>query len=125
MTRHLARYCGIELPDSQCGYRLLDLHAWTRLRFAARHFEIESELIVRYVHAGYAIDFIPVQTRYGAEQSKIRPLRDTIRWFRWWHIIRTELARATAEPSRDAHSRPVAASIRPTAPAAHAPDAIA
>lgn len=92
MSRILGDFCGRPIPDSQCGFRLLDLHAWNRLQFSSDHFEIESEMIVRFLYAGFAIDFVPVQTRYGSESSKIRPLKDTFRWLRWWFAIRHELS---------------------------------
>ena len=92
MSHHIGGYCGMTLPDSQCGFRLINLRAWRRFRFSAQHFEIESELIVRFLKAGFAIDFVPVQTRYASECSKIRPLRDTLRWLQWWKAMRQELA---------------------------------
>jgi glycosyltransferase involved in cell wall biosynthesis len=98
MSARLSRFCGVPLPDSQCGFRLVYLESWSRLQFSARNFEIESELLVRFAWAGLGIDFIPVQTLYAREQSKIRPVKDTIRWFRWWHSIRTELKQSPREP---------------------------
>lgn len=92
MSRALASFCRSEIPDSQCGFRLLDLRAWRTMPFSSDHFEIESELIVRFLHAGFHVEFVPVQTRYGAESSKIRPLKDTLRWLRWWVAIRNELS---------------------------------
>jgi glycosyltransferase involved in cell wall biosynthesis len=92
MSDQIGAFCGTALPDSQCGFRLVHLPTWKRFQFSARRFEIESELIVRFVKAGLPIEFIPVQTRYATERSKIRPVRDTLRWFRWWTAIRRELA---------------------------------
>ena len=92
MSRRISSYCRIEIPDSQCGFRMVNLHAWNRLPFSADHFEIESEMIVRFLHIGHAVGFVPVQTRYASVCSKIRPLRDALRWFRWWFAIRNELS---------------------------------
>lgn len=92
MSRILANLCAFPIPDSQCGFRLLDLHAWNRLRCSSDHFEIESEMIVRFLQAGHKIDFIPIETRYGSESSKIRPLKDTLRWLHWCYSIRNELS---------------------------------
>jgi glycosyltransferase involved in cell wall biosynthesis len=92
MSRRLGKLCQTSLPDSQCGFRMLDLRAWSELRFSSDHFEIESELIVRFLMAGLTVDFVPIQTRYGLERSKIQPLRDTIRWLKWWRAIRSEMA---------------------------------
>jgi glycosyltransferase involved in cell wall biosynthesis len=92
LSRKLSRFCGCDLPDSQCGFRMVHLESWRKLEFTSEHFEIESELLVRFVRAGFAIEFVPIETRYARERSKIRPLRDTIRWLRWWNGIRRELA---------------------------------
>ena len=92
MSQRISAYCRVEIPDSQCGFRMVNLHAWNRITFSADHFEIESEMIVRFIHLGHTLGFVPVQTRYGSECSKIRPLRDTLRWFRWWFGIRNELS---------------------------------
>jgi glycosyltransferase involved in cell wall biosynthesis len=92
MSRQLGRFCETALPDSQCGFRMVNLHSWSRLQFTANHFEVESELIVRFLKAGYGIEFVPVQTVYGAEKSKIRPFQDTIRWLKWWSAIRKEMS---------------------------------
>ncbi len=106
MSRTISAYCRMEIPDSQCGFRMVDLHAWNRIAFSADHFEIESEMIVRFLHRGHKLGFVPVQTRYASETSKIHPLRDTLRWFRWWFDIRTELSRndrnLAIEPRYDA-----------------------
>jgi glycosyltransferase involved in cell wall biosynthesis len=98
MSARLSRFCGLPLPDSQCGFRLVHLESWSRFQFSARNFEIESELLVRFAWAGLGVEFIPVQTLYAREQSKIRPVKDTVRWFRWWHAIRAELKQSPREP---------------------------
>jgi glycosyltransferase involved in cell wall biosynthesis len=84
MSLRLSRTVGFPLPDSQCGFRMMRLDAWSRLAIRANHFEIESELLLRFVREGYGVQFIPVQTIYGSERSKINPVWDTFRWFRWW-----------------------------------------
>lgn len=99
MTRQLSRIAGHPLPDSQSGYRLMNLDAWSHLQVQASHFEIESELLLAFVAAGHVVESVPIQVIYRDERSKIRPLRDTIRWFRWWRHARAALARAnTARP---------------------------
>jgi len=84
MSRRLSRLAGRELPDTQCGYRLIRLSAWRDLSLASSHFEIESEMLLAFVRTNKRICFIPVKTVYKSEQSKIHPVRDTIRWLRWW-----------------------------------------
>ena len=83
MSRQLADRAGCELPDTQCGFRLMNLTVWSKLQIQTRHFEIESELLLAFAAAGQKIDFVPIQVIYQDEESKIRPMQDTWRWFRW------------------------------------------
>lgn len=83
MSWKLSRLAGCALPDTQCGYRLMDLNAWSALNLRTAHFEFESELLIAMARAGFHIKFVPIQVIYGDERSKIHPLRDTWRWFRW------------------------------------------
>ncbi len=93
MSRRLSDAAGFLLPDSQCGFRLLRLSAWSGLSIHAAHFEIESETLLAFIAAGHSVKFIPVQTIYKGERSKIRPVRDTVRWFRWWSQARRKMVR--------------------------------
>jgi glycosyltransferase involved in cell wall biosynthesis len=85
MSRRLSNAAGIYLPDSQCGFRLMKLASWSTLTLQAGHFEIESEMLLAFVAAGYSVKFVPIQVIYKGERSKIHPVRDTWRWFSWWH----------------------------------------
>ena len=88
MSRRLSRFAGRKLPDSQCGFRLMNLQAWATLSIATSRFEIESEVLLAFVMAGYGTEFAPIRVIYKGEHSKIHPVRDTIRWFRWWRRLR-------------------------------------
>ncbi|NOS69739.1 MAG: glycosyltransferase family 2 protein [Verrucomicrobia bacterium] len=84
MSRRLSKLTGIALADSQCGFRLVNLDAYSRMALTTQRFEIESEMLVAFAAARYRIGFVPVRTIYKAEASKIHPLLDTWRWFSWW-----------------------------------------
>lgn len=84
MSRRLSRRAGVPLPDSQCGLRLIELHAWAGLSLTTTRFEIESEMLLAFLAAGHGVEFVPIRTIYKSEKSKIHPLYDTVRWFRWW-----------------------------------------
>ncbi|MBI2926756.1 MAG: glycosyltransferase family 2 protein [Verrucomicrobia bacterium] len=84
MSRQLSRRAGSHLPDTQCGFRLMRLDAWARLPSQAAHFEIESDVLLGFLAAGQRVEFVPIQVIYKARASKIHPLVDTVRWFRWW-----------------------------------------
>ena len=83
MSWELSRLTGQSFPDSQCGFRLIKLDHWAPLPIVASHFEVESEILVQFAKARLTIEFIPIQVIYKAEQSKIHPLRDALRWLRW------------------------------------------
>lgn len=83
MTRRLCQMSGCSVPDSQCGFRLIRSSALAQIHLRTDHFETESELLVAVAHAGLEIATVPVAVIYGSGQSKIRPLRDAWRWWRW------------------------------------------
>jgi len=88
ISRRISQAAGQLLPDSQCGFRLMNLEAWASMPINASRFEIESEVLLAFVAAGHAVAFVPIRVLYKTEQSKIHPLWDTIRWFRWWRQVR-------------------------------------
>ncbi len=88
MSARLAKAAGQPLPDSQCGFRLMSLPALHGLAITTEHFEIESEVLLAFARAGHRIEFVPIRVLYKQEQSKIHPLQDTLRWFRWWRRAR-------------------------------------
>jgi glycosyltransferase involved in cell wall biosynthesis len=94
MSRRLSLLAGQALPDTQCGFRLMDLRVWRALKLSTRHFEIESELLLSFLAGGHAIEFVPIQVIYKSEQSKIHPVQDSWRWFRWWRATKGEWRRS-------------------------------
>jgi glycosyltransferase involved in cell wall biosynthesis len=87
MSWQLSKLAGQTLVDSQCGFRLMNVEVLTGLPILSKHFEIESEMLLRFAQAGLAIDFVPIQVVYKEERSKIHPWRDTVRWFRWRYQV--------------------------------------
>jgi glycosyltransferase involved in cell wall biosynthesis len=83
MSWQLSRLAGQRLPDSQCGFRLMNMQDWALLPIQSSHFEIESEVLLLFAQAHLDIRFVPIQVIYKQEQSKIHPWRDTVRWLRW------------------------------------------
>lgn len=99
MSARLSRLAGRTLPDSQCGFRLMEIAPWKQLELTTSHFEIESELLMAFVDSGYSVEFIPVRVIYGNEQTKIAPLQDGWRWLAWlWRAYhrRRSIARQNA-----------------------------
>ena len=83
MSWQLSRLVGVRLTDTQCGFRLLHLPSLARLQVKSDCFEIESEVLIQFARAKFVIAFVPIQVIYADERSKIRPLRDTLRWWTW------------------------------------------
>jgi glycosyltransferase involved in cell wall biosynthesis len=73
-----------KVGDSQSGFRIMDVKIVPSLSFSTSHFDTESEILVDASRAGFKITEAPIQTVYGTEKSKQNPLRDTIRFFRFF-----------------------------------------
>ena len=71
---------GVRIADSQSGFRLVRTELLRRVRLVTSHFETESEMLIKGARAGASFGSVSIPTIYGAEQSKIRPGRDTWRF---------------------------------------------
>jgi glycosyltransferase involved in cell wall biosynthesis len=94
MSRRISQMAGVVLPDSQCGFRLVNLEILHHLAIRANRFEIESAMLVAFCAAGHKVEFVPIQTIYHNDASKINPVTDTLRWLCW----RFTQERTTAGP---------------------------
>lgn len=92
----LSSLAGATLPDTQCGFRLVRLSVWETLPLRCAHFEVESEMLLACLAGGRRVEFIPVRSCYASGHSKIRPVRDALRWFAWLWRARGDFARARA-----------------------------
>lgn len=81
MSALLSKRAGIDVPDTQCGYRAVTREAIRDMRLTVSRFEIESEMILLAGEMGLEVRSVPVRTIYGTEKSRIRPIRDTVRFF--------------------------------------------
>jgi glycosyltransferase involved in cell wall biosynthesis len=91
MSQKLSQSAGRELPDTQCGFRLIHIPTWASLPLSAAHFEVESEMTMAFLAAGHPVEFVPVRCIAGARKSRIRPVTDTLRWWKWWQKMKREL----------------------------------
>ncbi len=92
MSWILTKLTSRDLPDTQCGLRLLNLEKAMGLGLRSSSFQIESEMLISFLAAGNEVAFVPIQTLYKLGRSKIRPFRDSILWFRWLFSAREQLA---------------------------------
>ncbi|MBV9274633.1 MAG: glycosyltransferase family 2 protein [Verrucomicrobia bacterium] len=82
MSWQIGKLCRRELPDSQCGYRMAHRNLLPVLLRSSNGFAFETESLLLAIEAGFLVSFVPVRTIYRAEQSKIRPARDTLGYAR-------------------------------------------
>ena len=82
MSRRISRICGQEIPDTQCGFRMLEAPVIPFLFQGAERFDYETEMLIVASRQGFRIDSVPVSTVYGDEVSSIHPMRDTLRFLK-------------------------------------------
>jgi glycosyltransferase involved in cell wall biosynthesis len=82
MSRQISAACGQEIPDTQCGYRLLHRQLIPELLGGAARFDYETEMLIVASRKGFRIASVPISTVYSDEVSSIHPVRDTIRFFK-------------------------------------------
>src|SRR6266850_4878677 len=74
-------FSGVDLPDSQSGFRLYDAAFLGRLRLVGRRYEAEMEALMRAAEWRMKVTSVPIHLRVvdGRATSHYRPLRDTVR----------------------------------------------
>lgn len=94
VSKQICGLCRNSIPDTQCGFRLFRRDLVPLLLCETSGFDYETEVLILTARAGSKIETVPVSCRYGAERSKINPLRDTVRYFllmnRYRRSMRTE-----------------------------------
>jgi len=83
MSWMISFICHQPIPDSQCGFRFISTTVLKSITLTSSDFEIETEVLIKSSRQGFKIYSVPVQTIYGDELSKINPLIDTIRFFKY------------------------------------------
>lgn len=68
------------IPDSQCGLRLMRTDVLRAIPLTTNKYEIESEVLIEASRAGFKIRSIPIKSIYRGQKSQIRPVIDTIRF---------------------------------------------
>ena len=91
MSRRVSRLCGQEVPDTQCGYRMIQRALVPHLLDGASRFEYETEMLIIASRQGFRIASVPISTIYSDEVSSIHPVRDTLRFLRLMRRYEKEL----------------------------------
>jgi glycosyltransferase involved in cell wall biosynthesis len=82
MSRKISRICGQDIPDTQCGFRMVHSSVIPELLGGADRFDYETEMLIIASRKGCRIESVPITTVYSDEVSSIHPVRDTIRFFK-------------------------------------------
>jgi glycosyltransferase involved in cell wall biosynthesis len=82
MSRKISRACGQEIPDTQCGFRMVHRSIIPSLLGGTERFDYETEMLILASRAGCRIASVPISTVYSDEVSSIHPVRDTLRFFK-------------------------------------------
>jgi glycosyltransferase involved in cell wall biosynthesis len=83
MSDRISRVCRQKIPDTQCGFRMLDRQLIPELLGGSGdRFDYETEMLIIASRKGYRIESVPITTVYSDEVSNINPLRDALRFLR-------------------------------------------
>ena len=90
MSIQISHVCGQEIPDTQCGFRMLDRQLVPELLSGGTRFEYETEVLIIASRRGYRIESVPITTVYSDQVSKIHPMRDALRFLKlMWRYRKT------------------------------------
>jgi len=72
---------GINLPDTQSGFRLYPVKKLSKIRFYTEKFEFEIEVMVKAAWADIVVTSVPIKVLYNPEErvSHFRPFKDFTR----------------------------------------------
>ncbi len=82
MSNRISKVCGQQIPDTQCGYRLINRALIPDILVGTGRFDYETEMLILASQRGHRIESVAISTVYSDEVSSIHPVRDTIRFFK-------------------------------------------
>lgn len=83
MSWMISLVCHQNIPDSQCGFRLIKREILEKVDLKTRKFEIESELLIKTARLNHKIKSVIIRTIYAGEKSQINPIFDTLRFIKF------------------------------------------
>ena len=98
MSSQISRLCGQDIPDTQCGFRMVDRHLAQELLSGGNRIEYETEVLIIASRKGYRIESVPITTVYSDQVSKIHPMRDALRFLKlMWRYRKGQHSHVVAE----------------------------
>ncbi len=81
MSWIISRLTRQQIPDSQCGFRVIRREVLEAVRLSTDHYDLETELLLASARHGWRIVSVPIRTIYHADHSShIRPIIDAWRF---------------------------------------------
>ncbi len=80
-SRIIASRTGATIEDSQCGYRLYRARVLRAIDSRCRHFDYESDMLLKAAIEGYRVGFVPIRTIYNGSKSSMRVI-DILRFIK-------------------------------------------
>ena len=82
MSRLLSKICRQNIPDTQCGFKLIKRPVLEKIELDSNNYDFDSEILLRASREHFRIGSVPVETIYRGETSKINPVIDTFRFIK-------------------------------------------
>jgi glycosyltransferase involved in cell wall biosynthesis len=82
MSSQISKVCGQKVPDTQCGFRMVNRRLAPDLLSGGHRYDYETEVLIIASRKGYRIESVPISTVYSDEVSKIHPVRDALGFFK-------------------------------------------
>lgn len=82
MSWLISRASKQNIPDTQCGFRLIQRKVLESIRLLAARYDMESEILIEAAKKGFKIASVPIETIYTGTKSKIHPVWDTLRFIK-------------------------------------------
>lgn len=82
MSRVISLMVEQDIPDTQCGYRLIKRGVLEKLVLNTSNYDTESEILIKAARLGFKIESVRIKTVYRGEKSQINPFVDTFRFIR-------------------------------------------
>lgn len=80
MSLIISLICRQNIPDTQCGYRLIKTDVLKKMNLISSNYEIESELLIKASRMKFKIVSVPIKSVYDGQLSLINPFVDTWRF---------------------------------------------
>src|SRR3989338_1957348 len=73
MSGLISKITSQNVPDTQCGFRLIKRPVLEKINLKTSKYETESEILIKASRLGFKIESVPIKTVYSGEKSQINP----------------------------------------------------